>query len=129
MHDLIFLKLFCSSKSTLLESTNFDNLVFKIDENTFETVDINEMPLQFVGILGSLPGFTMGHNNFFDQMLGTTPEWKQKLKKFCNTMIIVLHFKISFGILLIPTALPFLAAFIAMLTSYNVILPFRISLM
>ena len=69
MHDLIFLKPFCSSQSTLLESTNFVNLVFKINENTFETVDINEIPLQFVGILGSLPDFTMGHNNVFDQML------------------------------------------------------------
>ena len=82
MHDLIFLKPFCSSQSTLLKSTNLVNLVFKIDENTFETVDINEIPLQFVGILGSLPGFTIGHSKVFDQMLETIPEWKQKLKGF-----------------------------------------------
>ena len=59
----------------------FTNLALRIVENSFDTVDIRDIPRQFVGIRGSLPGLAIGHNNVWDQMFGTTPYWKHLLNK------------------------------------------------
>ena len=49
------------------------NLKLRMLEKIFDTLETNEIPRQFVGILGSLPGFAMGLISAWDHLLGTIP--------------------------------------------------------
>ena len=119
---------FCSSQSLLLHSRNAVTLLFSICEYVFPVVEMRLMALLLDGTRASLFFFFIGFIKDDFQISGTRPDSKHFAQRECRAESSLGIFRISFGKLSIPTALPFFRLFRTLCTSTYDIGTLRLSL-
>ena len=123
--DLRRRKPFCSSAYIPCDFINVVNLLLIIALNILATVDIKLIPLWLNGSKGSLPVFSIGCIIPLYHIDGILPVSKQVRNSLCSVCCRALTFNISFGILSIPVAFPFLHCFNAFIVFCSVVLAFN----